>query len=1167
MWLRHRQSWQHRSHSPTCVRSLCGLQLFASHSFSRHTLAPLQGNLQVLMSAAQPNGEWRVPFATVQLVTFARNDAAEPVAAGTDRVQPPPTPPPKAPPPVQYINGVLVTPKPPPTFHVEAGASCTMAPGNDDVLFKYTHGPRHLCTFPKPNAATPPSARPTRDPLLVLAGSGCVAVVLRRRQASELPAARRALAEARAAAKRLEEWTAAAATGWRELHSAPLTPSISVTFHEGALGVFLLPRHMHGGAKTGMKLQGFTAPVDGVRGQAEAAGSLAAGDVVCSIAGTDVTNMAWDDALKMLSSAPRPLTVVFARPPAPPPKPPAPDPLLKWTPSPYYEVLFRTRRLVSEGGVWNADISPCGRWLAVCQDRAAVDVYDLDELLTQVPFETAAGVSAGSGAEAEAGAGAWAGAGVGAGAGAGAGACPDPTAAAGTATRTALRLDSPLVASLHVDEFHLAPDLPIAFPSAVLPCGECYASCFSPCGTLLATAGYSRQLRVWRVGDVVATTKVGATEGRMVDLASTRPSPAVWRVLASIAHPNTIMDACWLPFRHGLPRIATQCQGQLRVWGTAGRTDQWHPKPLASFRCATRMAAAPWPVTPALPQSEPRAAGWWCGGGGGVEADPSACMIVCGNAAGIEVWKLHDTTSVPDASHGTGSAAAQVGSGDEPTGGASNMDLHEDSADEHWAAEERLEADAMAAQAAQEAGVFLTAKAEAATKSRRAMVAAEKARWNRLGVPAPGAADDAAAGAATPAVSPRRVGTVQLVSPASDQGFYPNSLCVANHGRAVLVAMDDALTVLQLDVAACAGSQGLSPSQVVEADALWTRQAKAAKPPPPPDVTLLQACDRGQLATVQRLLAEGAVTMATRDPANGNTPLIAACRGGHIELVEWLLANGADPNLMNEGRLHGVDNAQYRTTALAQALRCLKSCRLAMVKMLLDAGADVDAPSREGLPLHIAVSWQAHDRVAVVETLLARARNLAGGEHECNGESILHYATRHNVTELIPRLVAAGAPLTATTKHGGTPLHRAIERYCPGALQALIAVGASVDDPAPNDERRYRPLHLAAKFRGLESSGRKAQQEAAEMARILVNAGATVNGVDATGWTPLHMAVAAGNLPLVELLLASGADQTLKAPVLGAFGVVDTSLPPTTPLELAKAKLQADHPVLLLLSA
>jgi ankyrin repeat protein len=65
------------------------------------------------------------------------------------------------------------------------------------------------------------------------------------------------------------------------------------------------------------------------------------------------------------------------------------------------------------------------------------------------------------------------------------------------------------------------------------------------------------------------------------------------------------------------------------------------------------------------------------------------------------------------------------------------------------------------------------------------------------------------------------------------------------------------------------------------------------------------------------------------------------------------------------------------------------------------------------------------------------------------------------------------------------------------------------------DHRQRTPLHVSARTRGLR------------VASLLIGAGSAVDARDADGETALVAAAAAGSLPIVQALLAAGADRGL----------------------------------------
>ncbi|MCC6670234.1 MAG: ankyrin repeat domain-containing protein [Planctomycetes bacterium] len=102
------------------------------------------------------------------------------------------------------------------------------------------------------------------------------------------------------------------------------------------------------------------------------------------------------------------------------------------------------------------------------------------------------------------------------------------------------------------------------------------------------------------------------------------------------------------------------------------------------------------------------------------------------------------------------------------------------------------------------------------------------------------------------------------------------------------------------------------------------------------------------------------------------------------------------------------------------------------------------------------------------------------------------------------------------TQDGFTALHFAAFFAQPEAMAVLLAAGADANAVADN-AMRVRPLHSALAQRDGESATR--------MVRLLLGAGADVEGRQAGGFRPLHNAAAAGHLEAVRLLLQTGADK------------------------------------------
>ncbi|MBT8398240.1 MAG: ankyrin repeat domain-containing protein [Gemmatimonadetes bacterium] len=99
--------------------------------------------------------------------------------------------------------------------------------------------------------------------------------------------------------------------------------------------------------------------------------------------------------------------------------------------------------------------------------------------------------------------------------------------------------------------------------------------------------------------------------------------------------------------------------------------------------------------------------------------------------------------------------------------------------------------------------------------------------------------------------------------------------------------------------------------------------------------------------------------------------------------------------------------------------------------------------------------------------------------------------------------------------------------------ELIVKAGANPNTSSAN-QFKVRPIHSAA--------GHLDAERSLELVRLLLDAGADPNVVQAGGWTPLHQAAAHGREECAKLLLEHGASLTAKS---------DDG---RTPLEMARAK-------------
>jgi ankyrin repeat protein len=181
-------------------------------------------------------------------------------------------------------------------------------------------------------------------------------------------------------------------------------------------------------------------------------------------------------------------------------------------------------------------------------------------------------------------------------------------------------------------------------------------------------------------------------------------------------------------------------------------------------------------------------------------------------------------------------------------------------------------------------------------------------------------------------------------------------------------------------------------------------------------------------------------TVHSRRPNLGYTPgPVATGSLDSIEVVKKLIAKGIDVNarMSKNGMKDGQRNRVNRLGATAFFMGA-KTTDLEALKVLLDAGADVNIPSADGTtPLMVAAGlgmWYVGED----------GGSLPGQEDEA--------------LEVVKLCVERGSDVNAVNKMGETPLHGAAFRGINGIAQYLVDKGAKLD---AKDMRGWTPLFVA----------------------------------------------------------------------------------------------------------
>jgi len=353
----------------------------------------------------------------------------------------------------------------------------------------------------------------------------------------------------------------------------------------------------------------------------------------------------------------------------------------------------------------------------------------------------------------------------------------------------------------------------------------------------------------------------------------------------------------------------------------------------------------------------------------------------------------------------------------------------------------------------------------------------------------------------------------------------------------------------------------------------------------------------GDRATAERLVHAGAdVNAASR---YGVTPLGVAIEAGDAAMTRWLLDAGAhatDPDRAGEPPLfaaarfgnvevaaalleHGVTvdarEPSFGQTALMLAAR---EGHAELARLLLDAGADVNAATTlEEPPRFIPPSESPPGLSKGIGIVRAGWPEGRGKRFPAGGsKTALLYATREGHLDVTRLLVERGANLELADGNGVTPLLNAVLNASLfrvsrtgtsdhlGVANLLLDAGANVN---AMDWYGETPLWAAVDLRNLElgpadkatgirdaayalierlldadANPNARTREFPHERRYIVSIVGSVAWVDLAGQTPFLRAAAAGDLRVMRLLLARGADPNIATdagttPLMVAAGV------------------------------
>jgi ankyrin repeat protein len=233
-------------------------------------------------------------------------------------------------------------------------------------------------------------------------------------------------------------------------------------------------------------------------------------------------------------------------------------------------------------------------------------------------------------------------------------------------------------------------------------------------------------------------------------------------------------------------------------------------------------------------------------------------------------------------------------------------------------------------------------------------------------------------------------------------------------------------------------------------------------------LTLFSAVDGNCIDLVTKLLDQGA-SLDARDRL-GTRPLSHAAKSGHPQMVDLLLSRGAPIDARN---LAGA-------TALYFAA---EGSHILIAQRLIERGADVKLTGRSGISPIAAAAYAGND--IIFDALLAHGADERAPDD--TGKPPIVYAVAGARFEIVKRLLARNIDVNARYRNDLT----------------LLMWASGPDQGAP-------------------------EAQAIEVVTYLLDAGAPIDDRDDRGRTALMIAAEGGHAEIANLLLARGANPSLK---------------------------------------
>jgi ankyrin repeat protein len=274
-------------------------------------------------------------------------------------------------------------------------------------------------------------------------------------------------------------------------------------------------------------------------------------------------------------------------------------------------------------------------------------------------------------------------------------------------------------------------------------------------------------------------------------------------------------------------------------------------------------------------------------------------------------------------------------------------------------------------------------------------------------------------------------------------------------------------------------------------------QEAPPKPVDPAQADFLEAVRSNRVQTVAKSLAQKPELSKARDAA-GSTALHHAAGFGSLAIVKLLLDKGADANATN----------RRKSTPLFWAIP-----DAAKMRLLIDRGGDVNARTTDGLtPAYVASTMPGG--FPILQLLLEKGANPEA--RTLAGMTPLMAASRDANLDAMRLLLQRKVDVNTRNEAGSAALMNAAANGSPEAVRLLLEHGGEVSFKTKRNE-------TALAFAATSSNP--------ETVKLLLDRGADVNVRDTRGYSALLYAAGsdAMSADVVAMLLSKGADKNVKA--------------------------------------